>query len=82
MGSVTLNRRFNEGVPIWMEVVDVTVAATGDTYQSKFKNVRFAFVNDLTTKGGASVSSISGGEVTIACTNGDNCHLLIIGDIN
>jgi hypothetical protein len=61
-----------------LQLVVGTVTTTGDTYVSKFSAIKAVFVNDQTTKGGAS-ATYTGGTVTVACTNGDVVDLLIIG---
>ena len=81
MAAVTVNRRFKEGCQYYEEFVDVTVPTSGDTFQSKFKDIRFVFPHDRTTTGGARCA-ISSGTVTITCTAGDRIDLHIIGDIN
>jgi hypothetical protein len=63
-----------------MEVIKCTTTTTGDWYISqKFSTVIAAFVNDQTTKGGASVTISANNKVTIACTGGDVVDLLIFG---
>ena len=77
MAVVTTNSEERTNEPN-TQIVNVTVATNGDTFESKFGNVRGVWVNDQTTTGGAS-ATFSGSTVTIACTNGDVCDLLIWG---
>ena len=61
-----------------VQIVKGTATATGDTYTSRFRLVTNAFVNDQTTKGGASVTYATG-VVIVNCTNGDVVDLMIFG---
>lgn len=77
MAAVTLNDTTLPHIPT-LQIVNVTVATTGDTFVSKFGTVTSVQVNDQTTTGGAS-ATFSGTTVTIACTNGDVVDLWIWG---
>ena len=77
MALVTVDQRVETGLG-WMEAIRVTVTTTGDTHESKLGVVDHVQISDRTTTGGAKVS-VSGQTITITCTNGDVCDLLIIG---
>ncbi len=61
------------------EVVSGVVTTSGDTYTSRFGTIFSVLVSDRTTLGGARASTVSGGVVTITCTNGDTVDLQIWG---
>jgi hypothetical protein len=78
LASVTVNNREKSVGNPDIELANVTAAADGDTFTSKFGTVLAAFSNDQTTKGGSSCT-VSGRTVTIACTAGNTLDLIIIG---
>ena len=78
MAAVTLTSEVQHTNFPTLQIVRVTVATTGDTFESKFKEVVSVVVNDETTTGGAS-ATFSGRTVTVNCTNGDLVNLWIWG---
>lgn len=62
-----------------MQIMKGTVTTTGDTFRSKFGQIRSVQISDRTTSGGAR-ATFSAGTVTVACTSGDVVDMIIFGD--
>jgi len=70
----------NHGIP-GCQMVSCVVTTDGDTFTSRFREVKMAFVNDVTTKGGASISGVTAGDgaFEVDCTSGDTVYLQVFG---
>jgi hypothetical protein len=77
--SAATSRKEVTGNP-GMELVSVTLVASGDYYIAKFGTVVMAFANSR-SRTGAYVSDITGGKITVTCSSAssDTVDLVIFG---